>query len=165
MLPESLVPVPVPVEPLPPVASPEPYEEPDPAVPVEPVPADPEPPYIGAEPVVRPDPVPGVSEPVEVEPVLPVVEPVDPVLPEDWARANGAAPSIPRRTIFFMNPLIVCLSRWTAQGLRPGRPRFHRGLGWMPRVTTDPRDNRSGAARAAGEQPVGPPRIPGSRAE
>jgi hypothetical protein len=57
--------------------------------------------------VPLPEPVLSEPEPVEVDPGLPlVVEPVDPVLPEDWAKANGAAPSIPRRTIFFMNPFI-----------------------------------------------------------
>lgn len=57
------------------------------------------------EPVV---PLPLVVEPV-VLPVLPVVLPV--LLPEDWAKANGAAPSIPTRTIFFMNPFIITLQK------------------------------------------------------
>jgi hypothetical protein len=61
------------------------------------------------EPVALPEPV--VWSGVEL--VLP--EPVVPVLPEDWANANGAAPSIPMRTIFLMNPFIVF-------SLQKGRP-------------------------------------------
>jgi hypothetical protein len=55
------------------------------------------------EPVVLPEPVVWSG----VEPVLPVV----PVLPEDWAKANGAAPSIPMRTIFFIKFIAVSLQR------------------------------------------------------
>gem|GEM_PF-630771 len=77
---------------------------------VEPLPALPEPPYapepVEPEPVVLPEPVVCGSC---VEPVVP--EPVVPLLPEDWAKANGAAPSIPTRTIFLMKPFIVSLSR------------------------------------------------------
>ncbi|HEY1335360.1 MAG TPA: hypothetical protein VGF31_13950 [Myxococcaceae bacterium] len=78
---------------------------------VEPLPALPEPPYapepVEPEPVVLPVPVVWSC----VEPVLPVV----PLLPEDWAKANGVAPSIPRRTIFLMNLFIVF-------SLQKGRP-------------------------------------------
>ena len=64
------------------------------------------------EPVVLPEPV---DWSCVVEPVLP--EPVVPLLPEVWARANGAAPSIPMRTIFFMKPfIVVSLQRLAALG-------------------------------------------------
>lgn len=150
---------PEPPEPLPVVPMlPEPYEEPDPAVPLPVVPVEPVPPYVEPEPVVPlPDPGAPVSEPEPVD--------VEPVLPEDWAKAKGAAPSIPMRTIFFMNPFIVSLSRGGGPRLGPDRPRSRRGLGWMPCVTTGLRDKPWSGARAAGEQPVGPPRIPGSGAE
>ena len=113
------------------------------------------------EPVVLPDPVVWSG-------VVPVPDPVVPVL-EDWAKANGAAPSIPMRTIFFKNPFIVSVSvslcrEKAAQGWRAGR-RFRRGLGGLPVITTEPATNRVGSACAAGERPVGPPRTPGSRAD
>ncbi len=72
------------------------------------------------EPVV---PLPLVVEPV-VLPVLPVV-PV--LLPEDWAKANGAAPSIPIRTIFFINPFITRSSK--ADRFVGVHPRLERRVG------------------------------------
>ena len=74
--------------------------------------------------VSEPEPVVPVPEPVVLEPVLPGC-PV--LLPEDWAKANGAAPSIPMRTIFFMNPFIT-LSRWRP-GLRGAARGWREGLG------------------------------------
>jgi len=132
--PEPLPIDPEPEAPLPAVpVLPEPYEEPAPvAVSLRfPVPAEPEPPYVEPEPVAPlPDPVVPTSElePVEVEPLLPAVEPVDPVLPDDWANANGAAPSIPMRTSFFVNPFIVSLSR-RATHVEVGRPRCPERVG------------------------------------
>ena len=152
---------PDPVEPLP--ALPEPPYAPDP---VEPLPVLPEPPYapepVDPEPVVLPEPVVWSC----VVPVLP--EPVVPVLllpPEDWAKANGAAPSIPTRTIFLMNPFIV-VSPEGGPGVEEamGLPRFRRGLGVGGGLTTEPGTNVGSTARAAGERPDGPPRIAGSGA-